>query len=318
MPLFHCILVGADFSEQSKEAFRVACSLAHETKTRVYIVHVMEESQDSEAPLGSLASRVPIAFTEPPAREAYWEGLLRDSYVPECPIDVRHMVLEGIAAKEILMTAGAIGSDLIVMGTHGRTGLRRLVAGSVAETVLRQARCPVLALSSPRTSRETVGVRVILCPTDFSERSEAGVKVARALARDQGARLILLHVLPVEVVLYGTVPAPLDLPEIRDSLQSMGELIDGPDLKYPVETRLTQGDAAAQILQVAEEVGAGIIVMGTHGRTGLGRMLLGSVAESVLRRARCPVLTVKSESATASEAPPATAPATSTSGVEER
>jgi nucleotide-binding universal stress UspA family protein len=139
-------------------------------------------------------------------------------------------------------------------------------------------------------------VRTVLHPTDFSDASAAALRVARSLARDHGARLIVLHVAPAGAV-YGTIPVPLDLQPHQDSLEVIREVIGGTDLKYPVETRLRLGHAAAEILRAAEEVGADLIVMGTHGRTGLRRLLTGSVAEAVLRRARCPVLIVSSPTA---------------------
>jgi nucleotide-binding universal stress UspA family protein len=117
--------------------------------------------------------------------------------------------------------------------------------------------------------------------------------VARSLARDFGARLILLHVLPVEVVMEGTMAAELDPAAFRDALETMRRRLDGPDLKYPVETDLIHGFAPEEITRMASVLGCDLIVMGTHGRSGLGRLLMGSVAESVVPRADCPVLVVK-------------------------
>ena len=94
----------------------------------------------------------------------------------------------------------------------------------------------------------------------------------------------------------------MDLRFYQDALEEVRGRLDGPDLNNPVETRLRQGDAAEEILSSAEELGCDLIVMGTHGRSGLGRLLMGSVAESVLRKARCPVLTVKSPLSTTASA----------------
>jgi nucleotide-binding universal stress UspA family protein len=217
---------------------------------------------------------------------------LRAAYTTDQPLDVEYLTKEGDAAEEILRAAEDIGSDLVVLGTHGRTGLRRLVAGSIAEAVLRKARCPVLALRAQAVPRGEEPTRVILHPTDFSNAAEASLKVARLLARDHGARLILLHVAPIPVVLEGGM-VEVDPGVGLDSLDAIRARIDGPDLKQPVEVRVERGSAAFEILRVAEEVGAGLVVMGTHGRSGVGRLLMGSEAESVLRHARCPVLVVK-------------------------
>ncbi len=128
-------------------------------------------------------------------------------------------------------------------------------------------------------------IQTILHPTDFSERSGYAFQLACSLARDRGARLIVLHVMPVPLVqekfLYRE--------EMAGALNRLG----APDAQVRLERRLEEGDAATQILRVAEETGCDLIVLGTHGRTGLGRLLMGSVAEQVLRRASCPVLTVK-------------------------
>jgi nucleotide-binding universal stress UspA family protein len=195
--------------------------------------------------------------------------------------------------------AREIASDLIVMGTHGRTGMRSLLAGSVAIAVMRRAHCPVLALRSPEVPREAKEIRMILHPTDFSVDSEAVLRVARSLARDLGARLVILHVAPLDILSSGTMTAPVDPRVYNDLLEDVRKRVDGPDLKNRVETEFTRGDAAAEILRAASELGSDLIVMGTHGRTGLSRLLMGSVAEFVLPRASCPVLVVKSAQQTA-------------------
>jgi nucleotide-binding universal stress UspA family protein len=138
-----------------------------------------------------------------------------------------------------------------------------------------------------------LAIRTVLHPTDFSERSEFAFRLACSLARDYGGRLIVLHVAEPPMAVAGEgvlmLPPAFDLEPLRERLQ---QLRPG-DPKVPVEHRLIQGDAATEILRVAEETKCDVIVLGTHGRTGLGRLLLGSVAEQVLRRAPCPVVTVK-------------------------
>jgi nucleotide-binding universal stress UspA family protein len=138
-------------------------------------------------------------------------------------------------------------------------------------------------------------IRTILHPTDFSGRSDAAFGVAAALARDYGARLVVVHVAPQVVVYAGLIGAlPTDPKRYTGAIEArLAEYrVDG--LARPVETRMAEGDVVAGILRTAEAVGADVIVLGAHGRSGLGRLLLGSVAEGVLRHAPCPVLTVKS------------------------
>jgi nucleotide-binding universal stress UspA family protein len=294
MTLFRTILVAADLSEGSREAFRAAGSLSRRDKTRVVVLHVMEPTYVPEDTVyfGDQSVRYIRVPREPSEHEALKERL-REFYVPDPPFDVEYWTKEGDAAEEILRASEEIESDLIVMGTHGRTGVRRLLAGSIAEAVLRKARCPVLALRTQAVPRGEEPTRVILHPTDFSEAAETSLKVARLLARDHGARLILLHVAPIPVVFEAGMAVEIDPRVDLDSLDAIRERIDGPDLKHPVEVRLENGSAAFQILRVAEDAGAGLIVMGTHGRSGVGRLLMGSEAEYVLRRACCPVLVVK-------------------------
>src|SRR5262249_46945161 len=129
-----------------------------------------------------------------------------------------------------------------------------------------------------------VGARLILHPTDFSERSEFAFRIACALAREHGARLILLHVAPPPVLAGGggSESRAEDYPErLREELHQLGV----PDPSVNVEYRLEEGEPIGGILAVAEETGADLIVMGTHGRTGLGWLLMGSVAEQVVRKA---------------------------------
>jgi len=160
----------------------------------------------------------------------------------------------------------------------------------------------VLALHRPEKTRKVEDIRVILHPTYFSEGCEGSLRVARTLARDLGARLVLLHVVPFGFY-ANEMTVPVDPGVYREALDEERQLIDGPDLKYPVESRLARGDAAEEILRAAGELDCGLIVMGTHGRTGLNRLLMGSMTEYVVPRADCPVLAVKSARRAEASAP---------------
>ena len=137
-------------------------------------------------------------------------------------------------------------------------------------------------------------IHTILHPTDFSASSKCALQLAGSLARDYGAHLIVLHVAPLPAALYGfgegVIPPDMDWDqEARDEL----EQIQVADPKVHLSHRLEEGDPVTEILRVAEETNADIIVLGTHGRRGMQRLLMGSVAELVVRRAKCPVLTVR-------------------------
>jgi nucleotide-binding universal stress UspA family protein len=151
-----------------------------------------------------------------------------------------------------------------------------------------------------------LAVNTILHPTDFSERSHYAFWLACSLARDYGARLIVLHVVAAPAVVYAEGIVPPNPEELRAAVQEELNRLQAPRADVRAERRLAEGDAVEETLRVAKEANADLIVMGTHGRTGLGRLLMGSVAEQVMRRASCPVLTVKApfpDAAPASQAP---------------
>jgi nucleotide-binding universal stress UspA family protein len=136
-------------------------------------------------------------------------------------------------------------------------------------------------------------VATILHPTDFSEHSESAFRLACALAWDYKARLVLLHVLPPPVVIYAGGLAPVDLGQDTDEAKARLRRLEAEAHHVRVESQVMEGDPVNMILRVAEEIHSDVIVMGTHGRTALSRLVLGSVAEAVLRKAPCPVLTAK-------------------------
>jgi len=149
-----------------------------------------------------------------------------------------------------------------------------------------------------------LSIRTILHPTDFSERSEDAFKAACSLARDHGARLVVVYVRVPVVVGYGElgpiVPDPVQTPaDVKAKMAALHVLDPSLEVSYCV----ADGSPASEIVRLARELPADWVVMGTHGRTGLGRLLMGSVAEAVVRRAPCPVLTLKAPFKAAAEAP---------------
>jgi nucleotide-binding universal stress UspA family protein len=135
-------------------------------------------------------------------------------------------------------------------------------------------------------------IHTILHPTDFSENCDHALQMAAALARDYGAQLVVLHVQSIPVAVYGYGEGVLPpATEARDELWEKLQMINPPGVS--VGHRLAEGNAVEEILRTANEVHADLIVMGTHGRRGLTRLLMGSVAELVVRRALCPVLTMR-------------------------
>jgi nucleotide-binding universal stress UspA family protein len=135
--------------------------------------------------------------------------------------------------------------------------------------------------------------KLIVFPTDFSSASDAAMHYATSLARDAGAKLLIVHVEEPPLAygggeLYYGIPDP-----DRGDLTKMLDELTPSDPAVPYEHRMLLGEPATEIVRLAEEQSADLIVMGTHGRTGLKRLLMGSVAEAVVRRSACPVLTFK-------------------------
>ena len=137
-------------------------------------------------------------------------------------------------------------------------------------------------------------IQTILHPTDFSSHSRYAFQLACSLAKDHGARLIVLHVVaPPPIGAYSNGFLPVAPDEDRQRLEELLHHFQPKDEQVRVEHRLADGDPASEIMRTAQESNCDLIVMGTHGRTGLRRLLMGSVAEEVVRKARCPVLTIK-------------------------
>jgi universal stress protein A len=135
--------------------------------------------------------------------------------------------------------------------------------------------------------------RKILFPTDFSHTGDAALELATSLARERGAQLLIVHVEEPPAA-YGAGEMYYGMPDpVTEDLRKMLEQVTPTDSQIPCERRLITGDPATSIARLAADEGVELIVMGTHGRTGLMRLLMGSVAEAVVRRAPCPVLTLR-------------------------
>lgn len=298
MPANTTILYATDFSVHANRAFALACSLARASGSRLLVLHV--------AP-------IPLLYTKRYYREEM-EVALRRYQVPDAAVETGWHLLAGEAAPEILWLAQEIRCAFIVMGTQGQTGLARLLMGSVAEHVVRHAPCPVVTVkalpSQSPTATEVpseaaspipaaVPIQTILHPTDLSDRCAEAFRVACSLAKDHAARVIVVHVPEPVTAPVGMAPSP-PLPEgfrggMEEWLCRSHQSV--PDVQ--MECRVEEGDVATGIVRAARATACDLIVMGTHGRTGLGRLLMGSVAESVLRTASCPVVTVKTPDAEA-------------------
>jgi nucleotide-binding universal stress UspA family protein len=216
-------------------------------------------------------------------------------------IEIKQIQTRGIAAADaVLDYAEENDVDLIVMGTHGRRGLGHLFLGSVAQEVVRFARCPVLTIREAEKPRLIQDRKRILVPIDFSEHSRTAVRYGHEIATVYGGRLQLLHVIEeaVHPLFRRTGKTSIfDLnPDIREwcetAVEEMITDVAGSEANY--ETHVIPGYATRDIVKFADENETDMIVIATHGLTGLSHLVLGSVAEKVIRRASCLVLTIKS------------------------
>jgi len=218
-------------------------------------------------------------------------------------IGVDVVVDVGEPADRILDRAEALSADAIVMGTHGATGFQRLMLGSVTEKVLRKARCAVLTV--PPHARATSTFARILCPLDFSDPSLAACQAALSLAQASQAALTVMHVIewpwqePPAPSASDLPPAQADaLAEFRRYLETtalmrLETLIAEADLDPAPIPRVVHGKPYVEILRVAADDRADLIVIGVHGRNVLDMALFGSTTNQVVRQATCPVLTLR-------------------------
>lgn len=291
------ILLPTDFSTYAQHASKYAVALAREYGGTVHIVHVIDASTvshnlklsktDSDTLTESMKHRAEMKLAEI-AQQMNHVGV-----ATEC-----HVAM-GKPWSEIIAIGERLHCGAIVIATHGRTGLDHLVFGSVAERVVRHSPLPVLCTKYPEhefvdTASYELAIRTIMLPTDFSEYAEKALPYAVSLCREFNAKLILIHVAELPVVLPEFIPDTTatigaDMTDhARELLDRIGRDVVGVD----VETQLATGVAYREICRAVGDSNVDLIVLPTHGKTGLVHMLFGSVAEKVVRRSPCPVLTL--------------------------
>ena len=209
----------------------------------------------------------------------------------------------GATVQAILDEAKSLPADLIVLGTHGRGGLDRMVLGSVAEKVLRKATAPVLTVPPPVSAPAADALVIfkrILCPIDFSESSMKALSYGVSLAQEADAQLLVMHAIEgFSDLVHWKQPNPLVLEYLRisekEALAQLRSAIpkEASTWCQPEEV-LATGKAYREILRVARECDVHLIVMGVHGRNPLDLIFLGSTTNQVVRAATCPVLTLRS------------------------
>lgn len=287
------ILFPTDGSSCAAYAYRHAVYLADRLDATLHVLHVVEKRTNN---LDDLSDVVQV-------REEDILDQLRLP-VPDEAADVseqrikREKRTHRSAAGGILAYVDEHDVDLVVMGTHGRRGVRRLLMGSVAEEVVRLSSCPVFTVCGTRQETPHQEIRRILVPVDLSAHTDRLFAHAKEIAATYAAQIDLLHVIEDTSLptAYGVGRVMSESPEIKARVQRLleryADRARADDLAAAVH--VTSGHPAQAILDFITRHSVDLVAVATHGRTGLERLLLGSVAEKVVRMADCPVFTVKS------------------------
>lgn len=294
------ILFATDFSRWARRAEDYACALACSWRASLTVL--------------SVAEFMPGLNPAYPVNQQYLAELLKQASAQLVDLKARAerrgiavttRMATGIPSEEVITAARAEDSDLIIVGTKGKTGLEHVLLGSIAERVIRGAPCPVLTVrTEPEDTDRVEGalsrpvtLERILVPVDFSDCSLDALEYAVVVAQQAEASLMLLHVLePVSYGLDFTLGHIRTREQLRESwTKRLEELASSHQHSHvQIKSGLRGGHPVDSILDSARTLPCDLIVIGTHGRRGISHALSGSVAEAVLRKARCPVLTVRS------------------------
>jgi nucleotide-binding universal stress UspA family protein len=303
-PSIRNILVPIDFSKMSIGAIKTARQLARRFPATIHIAHVrrVDYATAFSAPSPPIAPFPLMTYDQDAEKRVLQElnGLACEHGISSASC---HVIGGGPAFDEICRLAQKIPADLIVMPTHGRTGLKHVFLGSTAERVVRHSPCPVLVVRERRRQSKTgprLTVKRILVPVDFSECSQEGLQYAIGFANQFGARIMLLHATYLGYIYSSEGTALYDVRGLQNAarenaerqMQKFVRAAKFGCVKY--ETAFTDGSPALDICAFAKQHDVDLIVSSTHGLTGFEHVMIGSIAEKVVRRAPCSVLVVPS------------------------
>ncbi|MCW8804632.1 MAG: universal stress protein [Ignavibacteriaceae bacterium] len=293
------ILFPTDFSRCAEQALAYAVLLAEKYGAEIHVLHIVTLFEDQPSAISE-----GISETEEMIRklEDIAEKQLNKVVDSHGADDMKIIALSkrGISAAPVILEYASDNNiDLIVMGTHGRRGIEHLLLGSAAEEVVRMSPCPVFTVRETKQTIDTETVNNILVPVDFSDHSKNALRHASEIAQSYNARLQVLHIiedtmhpafsLTGKSSIFDLIPGIEN--DCRKRTENMLKEIV-PD-KVNSNVYIKGGRASSDIIKFAKENSTDLIVIATHGLTGLEHMLLGSVTEKVVRMAHCPVFTVK-------------------------
>jgi nucleotide-binding universal stress UspA family protein len=280
------ILLATDGSEEAELATRTAIDLAGKTGSELHVVHVLVMPPETlHEPVGTVAAREDFE-SRGRARLDEFVGRLEAS---GGAVGGAHFRV-GSPAAEIVAQAEETGAGLVVLGSRGHGAMSRALMGSVSDSVVRHAPCPVLVVREEPLAFPT---RILLA-TDGSEEAKLAATTAAALAGGTDSELHVVTVGPfIPTVFAATEEEPGRMArEARRTLDEQVGLIEAAG-EGVAQAHLRLGGAAEEIVALAEDIEAGLIAMGSRGRGGIRRALMGSVSERVVRHAHCAVLIIR-------------------------
>jgi nucleotide-binding universal stress UspA family protein len=298
------IVVPIDFSRMSVQALKSARRLAHRFGASIHLAHVRQfnYAADFVAPAPPI---VPFSFM--PYEHNGGGGIVKElnALARECgiPSPICHVLSGAPPFDEICRLAQGIPADLIVMPTHGRTGLTHVFLGSTAERVVQHSPCPVFVVREKKQRLKTRPwplINTILVPVDFSGCSRKGLRYAIAFANETGAKIVLLHATYLGYIYSVEGTALYDIPGLQKAARKKAErqmqkLVRAAKFgQVKFETVFTEASPVLDICDFAKDHDVDLIVTSTHGLTGFQHILIGSIAEKLVRHAPCSVLVVPS------------------------
>lgn len=279
------IMAATDFSATSVSVLTHAAAMARRYRSKLYVVHVISPD---------IYKSVPPEVMEEALKQT--RAYVQDALANQLRLKLLQrlksegVIREGSVGPELLRLAAELETGMLVIGTRGHRGLDRLLQGSVAEEIFRQAPCPVLVVPPSANEQAGIPIRTILYPTSFSENSIRAAPYAFSLARTYRARLILLHVLKETMVQSRDDLARLRKP-IEKRLQELLPAKDGPGREPLLYVEF--GPVAKEICRIAWENQGDLIVLGIAGAGATVAHLAEGLTYKIVREAPCPVLTIR-------------------------
>lgn len=293
------ILMPTDFSHNANQALHYAIMLADTFGAEVTAFHVVTLFEsDPNNPSHQFPEMSEVYDSMEKAANINMKQLLAD----HAEVKIKYEVVRGISpAEDILNHAKTENFDLIVLGTHGRSGISRFLLGSATEKIIRHMPCPVMTIRYHSEMLIKPQLKRIVVPLDFSAYSKQALAYATAYASKFGASLYILHVIEEQLhpayYVTGDVSIFKLIPDLREKSHTALQQFAGKEIPKNIEHsfHIREGRAHNEIVNFGEEQDADLIVITTHGLSGLDHLLIGSTTEKVVRKAKCPVLAVKAK-----------------------